>query len=75
MEPSKDAIKTLQTLVIALGAGLAAWGTVQMMKGIEEGAPELKARGAAQVKCGAALAGIACRTPTAIAAALPQPLS
>ena len=39
-----SAIDTLQILVVALGAGLGAWGVINLLKDMEMTIPELKAR-------------------------------
>lgn len=39
-----SAIDTLQILVVALGAGLGAWGVINLLEGMEMTIPELKAR-------------------------------
>ena len=40
-----SAITTLQTLVIALGAGLAVWGVVNLMEGYGNDNPGANAHG------------------------------
>ena len=43
MEFFASAITTLQTLVVALGAGLAVWGVVNLMEGYGNDNPGAKA--------------------------------
>lgn len=40
-----SAIDTLQTLVIALGAGLAVWGVVNLLEGYGSDNPDSKSQG------------------------------
>ena len=40
-----SAISTLQTLVVALGAGLAVWGGVNLMEGYGNDNPGAKSQG------------------------------
>ena len=44
MEFFNSAIQVLQTLVIALGAGLGIWGAVNLLKGMAMIIPAQKAR-------------------------------
>ena len=43
-----SAIDTLQTLVIALGAGLGGWGVVHLLEGYGSDTPGSKAQGMKQ---------------------------
>ena len=43
-----SAITTLQTLVIALGAGLAVWGVVNLLEGYGSDNPGAKSQGMKQ---------------------------
>ena len=43
-----SAITTLQTLVIALGAGLGAWGVVNLLEGYGSDNPGAKSQGMKQ---------------------------
>ena len=47
-----SAVTTLQTLVIALGAGLAAWGIVNLMEGYGNDNPGAKSQGMKQLMAG-----------------------
>ena len=47
-----SAITTLQTLVIALGAGLAVWGVVNLMEGYGNDNPGAKSQGIKQLMAG-----------------------
>ena len=46
-----SAITTLQTLVIALGAGLGVWGVVNLLEGYGSDNPGSKSQGMKQVEC------------------------
>jgi len=43
-----SAINTLQTLVIALGAGLAVWGLINLLEGYGSDNPAAKSQGVKQ---------------------------
>lgn len=47
-----EAIKILQTLVIALGAGLAVWGVVNLLEGYGNDNPGAKSQGIKQLMAG-----------------------
>jgi len=47
-----SAIDTLQTLVIALGAGLAVWGVVNLLEGYGADNPAAKSQGVKQLMAG-----------------------
>jgi len=47
-----EAINTLQTLVIALGAGLGAWGLVNLLEGYSQDNPASKSQGIKQLMAG-----------------------
>ena len=49
-----QAVTVLQTLVIALGAGLAVWGVVNLMEGYGNDNPGAKSQGMKQLMAGAA---------------------
>ena len=51
-----SAIDTLQTLVIALGAGLGVWGVVNLLEGYGSDNPGSKSQGAKQFVAGAGVA-------------------
>ena len=44
-----SAINTLQTLVIALGAGLAVWGIINLLEGYGADNPAAKSQGVKQL--------------------------
>ena len=46
------AIQTLQTLVIALGAGLGVWGVVNLLEGYGSDNPSAKSQGMKQLMAG-----------------------
>ena len=47
-----EAINVLQTLVIALGAGLAVWGVVNLLEGYGNDNPGAKSQGMKQLMAG-----------------------
>ena len=51
-----SAITTLQTLVIALGAGLGVWGVVNLLEGYGSDNPGSKSQGMKQLMAGAGVA-------------------
>ena len=51
-----SAISTLQTLVIALGAGLGVWGVVNLLAGSGHDTPGAKSQGMKQLMAGAGVA-------------------
>ena len=51
-----SAIDTLQTLVIALGAGLGAWGVINLLEGYGNDNPGAKSQGIKQLIAGAGVA-------------------
>ena len=48
MEFFTSAITTLQTLVVALGAGLGAWGIINLLEGYGADNPAAKSQGIKQ---------------------------
>jgi len=52
MEFFSNAIETLQTLVVALGAGLAVWGVVNLLEGYGSDNPGAKSQGIKQLMAG-----------------------
>ena len=50
-----DAVNTLQVLVVALGAGLAAWGIVNLLEGYGQDNPAAKSQGIKQLMAGGGL--------------------
>jgi hypothetical protein len=51
-----SAITTLQTLVIALGAGLGVWGVVNLLEGYGSDNPGAKSQGVKQLVAGGGVA-------------------
>ena len=51
-----SAIDTLQTLVIALGAGLGVWGIINLLEGYGNDNPGAKSQGMKQLMSGAGVA-------------------
>jgi len=47
-----SAISTLQTLVVALGAGLAVWGVINLLEGYGSDNPAAKSQGVKQLMAG-----------------------
>jgi len=52
MEFFTTAVSTLQTLVIALGAGLAVWGVINLLEGYGADNPGAKSQGIKQLMAG-----------------------
>ena len=52
MEFFSSAITTLQTLVVALGAGLGVWGVVNLLEGYGSDNPGSKSQGMKQLMAG-----------------------
>ena len=50
------AINVLQTLVIALGAGLGVWGVINLLEGYGNDNPGAKSQGMKQLMAGAGVA-------------------
>ena len=46
-----SAVDVLQTLVVALGAGLGIWGVINLMEGYGNDNPGAKSQGMKQVEC------------------------
>ena len=57
-----QAVTVLQTLVIALGAGLAVWGVVNLMEGYGNDNPGAKSQGIKQLMAGGGV--VCCYNPT-----------
>ena len=51
-----QAVTVLQTLVIALGAGLAVWGVINLMEGYGNDNPAAKSQGIKQLMAGGGVA-------------------
>ena len=51
-----SAVNTLQILVIALGAGLGAWGVVNLLEGYGNDNPGAKSQGIKQLMVGGGIA-------------------
>ena len=56
MDFFKSAIEVLQTLVIALGAGLGVWGVINLLEGYGNDNPGAKSQGMKQLMAGAGVA-------------------
>ena len=56
MEFFNEAINVLQTLVIALGAGLGVWGVIHLLEGYGNDNPGAKSQGMKQLMAGAGVA-------------------
>mgnify|MGYP001523917233 FL=1 len=55
MQFFSSAIDTLQTLVVALGAGLGVWGVVNLLEGYGNDNPGAKSQGIKQLMAGAGI--------------------
>ncbi len=53
MDFFNEAINVLQTLVIALGAGLGVWGVINLLEGYGNDNPGAKSQGMKQLMAGA----------------------
>jgi hypothetical protein len=51
-----SAISTLQILVVALGAGLGAWGVINLLEGYGNDNPGAKSQGMKQLMAGGGIA-------------------
>ena len=51
-----SAIDTLQSLVVALGAGLGAWGVINLLEGYGNDNPGAKSQGMKQLMAGGGIA-------------------
>ena len=56
MQFFSSAINTLQTLVVALGAGLGVWGVVNLLEGYGQDNPASKSQGVKQLVAGGGVA-------------------
>ena len=56
MEFFNSAVGVLQTLVVALGAGLGAWGVVNLLEGYRNDNPGAKSQGIKQLMAGGGIA-------------------
>jgi hypothetical protein len=56
MEFFTSSIETLKTLVIALGAGLAVWGVINLLEGYGNDNPGAKSQGIKQLMAGGGIA-------------------
>jgi hypothetical protein len=56
MEFFTSAIDVLQTLVVALGAGLGVWGIINLLEGYGNDNPGAKSQGMKQLMSGAGVA-------------------
>ena len=52
MEFFSEAVNTLKILVIALGAGLAVWGVINLLEGYGADNPAAKSQGVKQLMAG-----------------------
>ena len=59
MEFFNSAIEVLQTLVVALGAGLGVWGAINLLEGYGNDNPGSKSQGMKQLMAGARGGGAA----------------
>ena len=59
MDFFNEAITVLQTLVVALGAGLGIWGAINLLEGYGNDNPGAKSQGMKQLMAGGGVALIA----------------
>ena len=59
MQFFSSAIDTLQTLVVALGAGLGIWGGINLMEGYGNDNPGAKSQGVKQLMAGGGIVIVA----------------
>ena len=59
MQFFSTAITTLKTLVIALGAGLAVWGVINLLEGYGSDNPGAKSQGIKQLMAGGGIVVLA----------------
>ena len=62
-----SAIETLKTLVIAIGAGLAVWGVINLLEGYGSDNPGAKSQGIKQLMAGGGIVIIGMRLVPMIA--------
>ena len=55
MDFFSSAVDILQTLVVAIGAGLAVWGVINLLEGYGNDNPGAKSQGIKQLMAGAGL--------------------
>ena len=67
---TEKAINTLQTLVLALGVGLAAYGTLRLLEGYENDCPDMKSQGMEQLLRGADIAELSFHIPSILASTI-----
>lgn len=56
MEFFNSAVGVLQTLVVALGAGLGIWGVINLLEGYGQDNPAAKSQGVKQLMAGGGVA-------------------
>lgn len=59
MDFFNSAVDVLETLVIALGAGLGVWGVINLLEGCGNNHPAAKEQGERQIKAGGNLVFLA----------------
>ena len=67
-----SAISTLQTLVVALGAGLGVWGVINLLEGYGNDNPGAKSQGMKQLMAGGGVALIGITLVPACSPSLPD---
>ena len=75
MEFFNEAINVLQTLVIALGAGLGVWGVINLLEGYGNDNPGAKSQGMKQLMAGAGVAVVGLILVPLLSGLLPSKLS
>ena len=69
----EQAITVLQTLVIALGAGLGIWGVINLLEGYGNDNPGAKSQGMKQLMAGAGVAVVGMESDCLRINSLPLP--
>ena len=69
-----SAVGVLQTLVVALGAGLGIWGAINLLEGYGNDNPGAKSQGMKQLMAGGGVALIGIKEVPALGSAAPADL-
>lgn len=73
MDFFETAVDCLQTLVVALGAGLAIWGAINLLEGYGNDNPGAKSQGMKQLMAGGGVALIGLTLVPKLSGLLPAP--
>ena len=74
MDFFNSAVDVLQTLVIALGAGLGVWGAINLLEGYGNDNPGAKSQGMKQLMAGGASPSLASPSSPCSPACSPEPV-